>query len=782
MHGDNWRELTLVFIFSIILLSSNSIFASHIIGGDITYTFLRFNESKTEVTYEVKLALFRDPLGIDFDNTTRFGIFKQTNNGRWESYTVVHNIPKDETLEYNPQDDQCKTRFLSEDRLEYTNYTFELTLEITDEDYMIAYQKCCRNHTINNVLGDGDLGAVYDVIITSESMRLGNSSPKFGPIPPIFVCAGYDLNIDHSARDIDGDSLVYRFCKPFYPGIDDGTGDNRNCCGCSNPDPSICTPSFPTLDYEPGFNPQNPMGGDPQVTIDSHTGFISGTPELIGAYVVVVCVDEYREGRLIGTVRRDFELNSIVCSEYLDAEVASDIYYEDPETGHTIAYFESCEDARFSIVNLSRDEQYIKDYIWEIYDRDNDLVFTRSGPASRSVTLDLPGPGNYSGFMILNDNASCSDTAFLEFDVWPEVVLDFSFDYDQCTRSPIEFRNESTERSMLKDWLWEFGDGNISSESDPYHSYQNDGSYQVKLTATDEQGCIFSYAEHITYEVLPKNNTSLAQEICHGESFLFGGNELENPGIYQENLKDINGCDSMVTLRLTVLKDSYYRYTDTICLGDEQLFIEKLITEPGEYRDTLINKNGCDSIISLDLHVAQNLTKLDLTSPLEVDYGSTITLVPIVGGEELIYKQWSNTEQVLSNALILTYLVEKDEWLFFESRTELFCLARDSALVRSNIVKGVYVPSIFSPNGDGNNDTFIIGTTRSIKLASTKIFDRWGNIVFSQVGDLKTLSVNSWDGTFNGEEADIGVYVYLIEVEFVDDSKSLIQGNLQLIR
>lgn len=782
MHGDHMRKLR-CFIISILLLPmSINCYCSHIIGGDITYTFLSFNQDKTEATYEVNLSLFRDPTGVPFDDYAGFGVFRQRANGSWESYTVVPRVLIDEIYEYNPLGDACKTRFLTEEGLEYTNYTFELSLELNDNDYMIAYQKCCRNYTINNVIGDGDLGAVYDVIITPESMRLGNSSPKFGPIPPLFVCSGYDLNIDHSATDIDGDRLEYRFCTPLYPGIDDGSFTDPNCCGCTNPNPAICTPPYPALEYESGFTPQNPMGGNPQVTIDNISGMITGKPEFLGPYVVVVCVDEYRDGRLIGTIRRDFELNSIVCTEYLKAEVASDTYYTDQQTNKTIAYYESCNDTRFTIENLSRDEQFIQDYIWEIYNENNDLVYTRSGLSSRDISFDLPGSGKYSGLMILNDGISCFDTAFMELVVAPDVKLDFTYSLDNCLASPIKFNNQSTQDEGVQSWYWDFGDGNTSDQRDPSHTYANERSYQVQLTATDIMGCDVSYTDQVDYELIEVSTISIAKEICQGESYMFANKEIKDAGSYDLILKDKNGCDSIVTLQLEVLQNTLNEIVDTICLGDEYLFAEELIIKSGEYRDTLTNGFGCDSITVLNLHVAENLTRLELTSPLEVAYGSTITLIPSVEGGELIYKQWSNDDRVLSNTLELNYLVEKDEWLFFESMNELYCFAQDSALVRSNIIKGVFVPNVFSPNNDGDNDTFLVGTTKSIKLVSTKIFDRWGNFIFGSEDTFKSLSANSWDGSFNGDFADIGVYVYFLEFEYVNGDRVSKEGTVQLVR
>lgn len=771
-----------VFICLLMTLYVPCALSSHIIGGDITYDFLRFNADRTEVTYEVRLTLYRDPTGVRLDNVASFGVYTQQDDGTWDTYSVISQVQRDVILEHDPLSDDCKTRYLNGEKLEYTNYTFELTLEVSDTNYKIAYQKCCRNFTINNIFADGNIGAVYDVIITPAAMRLGNSSPKFGPIPPLFVCSGYDLNIDHSATDVDGDRLVYKFCTPLHPGYDDGTSDNPNCCGCTNPDPQICKPDFQELTYEEGFSAQNPMRGDPQVTIDARTGLITGKPELLGPYVIVVCVEEYRNGELIGIVRRDFELNSIVCFDYLVAEVEADSYYTNEETGKNTAYFESCGDTRFSINNLSRDEAFIRDYRWEIYNDADELIYNRNGLESRDVTIDFPSAGSYYGYMILNDNVTCMDTAFMDFQIVSEVQLDFDFDYENCQMGPVQFSNLSEGVADVVSWSWDFGDGKSSSQRDPTNIYLEEGTYLVQLTTEDRYGCPASFAKVITYQLVEQKESSFSQSICEGDSYEYQNEKFNVSGSYEFNLAGSEGCDSLVTLNLEVLENSRYEYADTICSGDEYFFESQLITEAGEYRKTLTNTDGCDSIIVLDLYVGENLTRLELDGPITKDYGSEITLKPIVEGGELIYKQWFSEQHILSNLLELVFLVEKDETLYFESINELYCFAADSVEIRSNVNKGVFVPNIFSPNDDGDNDVFSVGFTKSLKFIGIEIFDRWGNLVYKQSDNTKALNTSAWDGTVQGAPVEVGVYVYQLEFEFVNGDRERQSGTVQLIR
>lgn len=92
-------------------------------------------------------------------------------------------------------------------------------------------------------------------------------------------------------------------------------------------------------------------------------------------------------------------------------------------------------------------------------------------------------------------------------------------------------------------------------------------------------------------------------------------------------------------------------------------------------------------------------------------------------------------------------------------------------------VNGIYVPTGFSPNGDNNNDLFMIVVGKDIKAFTFHLYDRWGNkmLVTSEKGFV-------WDGTFNGELCNTGVYAYMLEVVYFDGSGELRSGNITLIR
>jgi gliding motility-associated-like protein len=89
------------------------------------------------------------------------------------------------------------------------------------------------------------------------------------------------------------------------------------------------------------------------------------------------------------------------------------------------------------------------------------------------------------------------------------------------------------------------------------------------------------------------------------------------------------------------------------------------------------------------------------------------------------------------------------------------------------------VPNAFTPNGDGNNDLFeIYGNKKVWKELSISIFNRWGEKVFES-NDIQFF----WDGTYKGVLQNPGVYVYQLNLSYINGYFLPVQkGSLTLIR
>lgn len=112
------------------------------------------------------------------------------------------------------------------------------------------------------------------------------------------------------------------------------------------------------------------------------------------------------------------------------------------------------------------------------------------------------------------------------------------------------------------------------------------------------------------------------------------------------------------------------------------------------------------------------------------------------------------------------------------------CADSDTVTVFVDRRRHVYVPNAFSPNGDGQNDVFMIfsrlGTVRKVK--SFLVFSRWGESVYQYFNFQPNDPAKGWDGTHKGEAMNPAVFVWFAEVEFMDGEVELFEGDVTLVR
>lgn len=157
--------------------------------------------------------------------------------------------------------------------------------------------------TYNSNSPSNEVYFINDISLSSGG--ISNSNPEFSYFPPLFLCVNQPFTFDHSAVDIDGDSLVYSFYNPY-------NGDNGN--GPLDPTFSGNTANFTPVVWEPGFSTNDALGSG-NLTIDAATGVMTGIPNMLGQFVVGVKVQEYRDGVLVSETLRDFQFNVINCPQ-----------------------------------------------------------------------------------------------------------------------------------------------------------------------------------------------------------------------------------------------------------------------------------------------------------------------------------------------------------------------------------------------------------------------------------------------------------------------------------
>lgn len=471
-----------IFLFlSLFLLPS--VQATHIVGGNISYRCLGTDPVTGATTFEIRMYVYRDAINgqAPFDNPANLGIFELDAVGNFNFYQslpisnpVVTNIPPDLS---NP----CLIP-PSNVAVEEGYYVTTVTLPFDPQGYMISYQRCCRNNTINNLPNPGSIGASYAIFISPLAQQNCNNSPTYDNFPPIVICQNEPLVFDHSATDLDGHSITYSLCDPY-------TGGSQ-----FNPAPTIPStptsatpPYYPPVTFGPGFSATFPMPASPALSIDPITGQMTGTPTQQGQYVVGVCMEERdANGNLLSVTLRDFQFNVAPCTNVIDAAIQNDGISPNGQA----FLINSCDNNTISFVNQSTDVNFINAYSWS-FDLQNGTTATST---QTNPTITFPGPNTYSGTLVVNPGQQgCTDSTEILVNVFPPRESDFGFSIDSCNvnNPSIQFTDSSQAfgNNSIVAWNWNFGDGNSSTQPSPSHAYSVIGTYNVTLTVEDVNGC-----------------------------------------------------------------------------------------------------------------------------------------------------------------------------------------------------------------------------------------------------------------------------------------------------
>ena len=246
-------------------------------------------------TYRVTFEVYRDCSGSAYDNPLQYTVFTGA-GAQFSTYAIPLPTPDTLPIIYDdpcvtPPDDIC---------IERAVYIDTIILPATADGYKIVYQRCCWANNIQNITDPGQWGLTIETDVPGTTLvgQFDNNCARFNNYPPIVLCSNLTLTFDHSATDLDGDSLVYSMCTP--PTVDLGPSGT-----VAEPNPEYAPP-YADVNWEPGFTGTQPWGPGSNVTIDPQTGSMDITPGLVGTYVAGVCVEEYRNGVLINRKTRTF--------------------------------------------------------------------------------------------------------------------------------------------------------------------------------------------------------------------------------------------------------------------------------------------------------------------------------------------------------------------------------------------------------------------------------------------------------------------------------------------
>ncbi|MEO1260434.1 MAG: gliding motility-associated C-terminal domain-containing protein [Bacteroidota bacterium] len=520
--------------------------ASHIIGAEIRYQCIDAAANRYKVILDVYRDCFYGEAGFDdpvyvnvFDEN---GVYLEDPNIRLEPLiieTLDNNISADPCL--LPPEDVC---------VERAYYEGEFTID-TPGGFYLVYQRCCRNMTISNIEIPDSTGSTYYTYITPESRAICNSSPEFDFYPPIFVCVGKAIEHPHAARDTfrqENDSLVYRFYTPF-------TGATIEA---PNPGPGYASePPYDTVVWiDPPYNLEAILGPSSvaELSIDPHTGLITGFPQIQGQFVVGVLVEEYRNGVLLSVTRRDFQYNVGECVQ-VDAEIDANNV--------------QCDDLT---VNFGNNTNGPDNFLW-YYIEGLDTVFF-SDEFEPSFTF--PDTGKYEIMLVAEPGWDCVDTTyaplFLQFN---SLNADFSWQTFDCTEESVLLLEDLSADpvSPPAEWFWEViveNDTLTSTAQDTVFTVPNPSNGTINLTVRSLNGC--EQVKTVDFETGLNDPSDFLPdliEICIGESTELNPNGLTNGFTYQWAPPVPSGQRTLANPTVTPSQPATYNYAVTITGYDD---------------------------------------------------------------------------------------------------------------------------------------------------------------------------------------------------------------------
>ncbi len=210
---------------------------------------------------------------------------------------------------------------------------------------------------------------------------------------------------------------------------------------------------------------------------------------------------------------------------------------------------------------------------------------------------------------------------------------------------------------------------------------------------------------------------------------------------------------------------------------------------PGIYTLSVIDAAGCEGEMEFEVEDLGGEFNLNLTANLvgrnHIEEGESIQLIALtnVPFDLIDSVVWSNPD-LLSCTDCLDPMATPTEATTFTLTAYLNgCEVSDEITIHVEYKSPIYVPNAFSPNGDQVNDVLKIYTgPRVAKIKSFMIFDRWGEMVSIHQDFSPDDPGGAWDGTLDGKEMNPAVFVWFAEVELIDGSTKMLEGDISLIR
>lgn len=300
------------------------------------------------------------------------------------------------------------------------------------------------------------------------------------------------------------------------------------------------------------------------------------------------------------------------------------------------------------------------------------------------------------------------------------------------------------------------------------------GVYQMPLQTPT--GCDSLVVLNLT--VAPPLTSTLNVQICPGDSYNFLGLALSNAGTYSQTTQNANGCDSIITLNLSFKPQPTALINQAICQGQTYTILGQTFTNTGTYAITTTAANGCDSTITLNLTVYPIpaapviTTNAPLTCPGDE---LSLNVADVANGTF----SWTGPSNFTSSQQNIGFAAYPQHIGNYNATVTVNGCTSPVGYVFVDILnifsfEDFDFPNVITPNGDGINDSLDIqGHYHTCFEFELFIYNRWGNLVFNHDFNQAPFAGKTNDG----KDVEDGVYFY----KLIYDSDKVKQGFLHVL-
>lgn len=425
----------------------------------------------------------------------------------------------------------------------------------------------------------------------------------------------------------------------------------------------------------------------------------------------------------------------------------SDAGCSDTFSSTAIVHFQPVADFAFSDVCIGNDVFFSNASSLSANEQYQWLFGDTQQSSSTSPSHTYTNAGSYD-VQLIAYTSFCADTSNRTVIIYPLPVPSFSAN-DVCLGDVTVFQNNSSiNTGSINAWNWNLGDGNFSNLQQLTHAYSTHGNYTVQLIATSDFGCVDSFSSPVTVFPLP-DATYTSTIACYGEN---------------------NGAVSLNPF------GSVSPYTVNWSNGDIGYNLSN--ASAAVYGFTVTDANNCTFASSATVQQQPYPVILTVDDTIEIDLGESATIHVSGNYDPYLTYQWtpsdllgctdcqSNTIDPLEN---ISYNISATDTIGCKATATVFVLVNPEHIV--------FVPNVFTPNGDGANDEFLV-FSKAVKQFELQLFNRWGEKVF-ETNDLNS----GWDGVYKGEIQPPGVYVYNLNIVYLDNyTRNGLKGSVTLLR